>query len=160
MVAASRKEEERNERIVRGLLKLPPNRRCVNCNGLVRALSVSVLLRGPWLCLPLLIPWRRSMLITQYLCGLGYDSDPGAAVRVHQLLDLRLRLLQRHPVSAALPFPLLSSVPLVIHRVPAMHFSCSSRPFQRTSQVYRIALICYCNKKNISCLVKSIEFTF
>uniref|UniRef100_A0A0A9DB93 Arf-GAP domain-containing protein n=1 Tax=Arundo donax TaxID=35708 RepID=A0A0A9DB93_ARUDO len=32
--AASRKEEERNERIVRGLLKLPPNRRCVNCNGL------------------------------------------------------------------------------------------------------------------------------
>ena len=31
-------------------------------------------------------------------------SDPGAAVRVHQLLDLRLRLLQRHPVSAALPF--------------------------------------------------------
>ncbi|PAN49897.1 hypothetical protein PAHAL_9G483100 [Panicum hallii] len=34
MVFASRKEEERNERIVRGLLKLPPNRRCVNCNGL------------------------------------------------------------------------------------------------------------------------------
>ncbi|WVZ56758.1 hypothetical protein U9M48_007246 [Paspalum notatum var. saurae] len=34
MAAASRKGEERNERIVRGLLKLPPNRRCVNCNGL------------------------------------------------------------------------------------------------------------------------------
>ncbi|KAK3151490.1 hypothetical protein QOZ80_3AG0246570 [Eleusine coracana subsp. coracana] len=34
MAAGSRKEEERNERIVRGLLKLPPNRRCVNCNGL------------------------------------------------------------------------------------------------------------------------------
>nr|CAB3496080.1 unnamed protein product [Digitaria exilis] len=34
MAGASRKEEERNERIVRGLLKLPPNRRCVNCNGL------------------------------------------------------------------------------------------------------------------------------
>lgn len=32
--AASRKEEERNERVVRGLLKLPPNRRCINCNGL------------------------------------------------------------------------------------------------------------------------------
>ncbi|KAL6902000.1 hypothetical protein ACP4OV_004876 [Aristida adscensionis] len=30
----SRKEEERNERVVRGLLKLPPNRRCVNCDGL------------------------------------------------------------------------------------------------------------------------------
>nr|CAB3500969.1 unnamed protein product [Digitaria exilis] len=34
MAGASRKEEERNERIVRGLLKLPPNRRCINCNGL------------------------------------------------------------------------------------------------------------------------------
>lgn len=31
----SRKEEERNERIIRGLMKLPPNRRCINCNGLV-----------------------------------------------------------------------------------------------------------------------------
>ncbi|KAL0555120.1 hypothetical protein IC582_009053 [Cucumis melo] len=30
----SRKEEERNERIIRGLMKLPPNRRCINCNGL------------------------------------------------------------------------------------------------------------------------------
>jgi len=77
MVAASRKEEERNERIVRGLLKLPPNRRCVNCNGLVRALSVSVLLRGPWLCLLLLIPWRRSMLITQYLCGVAMTLIQG-----------------------------------------------------------------------------------
>ncbi|KAM0875270.1 hypothetical protein ACQ4PT_036951 [Festuca glaucescens] len=37
MAAASRKEQERNERIVRGLLKLPPNRRCINCNGIVRA---------------------------------------------------------------------------------------------------------------------------
>uniref|UniRef100_A0A453I6L6 Arf-GAP domain-containing protein n=1 Tax=Aegilops tauschii subsp. strangulata TaxID=200361 RepID=A0A453I6L6_AEGTS len=34
MAAASRKEEERNERIVRGLLKLPPNRRCINCNAI------------------------------------------------------------------------------------------------------------------------------
>ncbi|XP_015691294.1 probable ADP-ribosylation factor GTPase-activating protein AGD14 isoform X2 [Oryza brachyantha] len=34
MAAASRKEEERNERVVRGLLKLPPNRRCINCNAL------------------------------------------------------------------------------------------------------------------------------
>uniref|UniRef100_A0A7N0TIP5 Arf-GAP domain-containing protein n=1 Tax=Kalanchoe fedtschenkoi TaxID=63787 RepID=A0A7N0TIP5_KALFE len=30
----SRKIEERNEKIVRGLLKLPPNRRCINCNSL------------------------------------------------------------------------------------------------------------------------------
>ncbi|KAJ3682979.1 hypothetical protein LUZ60_013206 [Juncus effusus] len=31
---SSKKEEERNEKIIRGLLKLPPNRRCINCNGL------------------------------------------------------------------------------------------------------------------------------
>ncbi|KAL3534816.1 hypothetical protein ACH5RR_003277 [Cinchona calisaya] len=31
---SSRKEEERNEKIIRGLMKLPPNRRCINCNSL------------------------------------------------------------------------------------------------------------------------------
>lgn len=31
----SKKEEERNEKIIRGLLKLPPNRRCINCNSMV-----------------------------------------------------------------------------------------------------------------------------
>lgn len=30
------KEDEKNERIIRGLLKLPENRRCINCNSLVR----------------------------------------------------------------------------------------------------------------------------
>ncbi|KAJ9179848.1 hypothetical protein P3X46_008164 [Hevea brasiliensis] len=30
----SKKEEERNEKIIRGLMKLPPNRRCINCNSL------------------------------------------------------------------------------------------------------------------------------
>ncbi|CAN8294944.1 unnamed protein product [Cochlearia groenlandica] len=30
----SKREEERNEKIIRGLMKLPPNRRCVNCNSL------------------------------------------------------------------------------------------------------------------------------
>jgi hypothetical protein len=29
------KEDERNEKIIRGLLKLPGNRRCINCNSLV-----------------------------------------------------------------------------------------------------------------------------
>ncbi|RDY04178.1 putative ADP-ribosylation factor GTPase-activating protein AGD14, partial [Mucuna pruriens] len=29
----SRKEEEKNEKIIRGLMKLPPNRRCINCNS-------------------------------------------------------------------------------------------------------------------------------
>ncbi|KAF8034389.1 hypothetical protein BT93_C0633 [Corymbia citriodora subsp. variegata] len=28
------KEDEKNERIIRGLLKLPENKRCINCNGL------------------------------------------------------------------------------------------------------------------------------
>jgi hypothetical protein len=106
MAAASRKEEERNERVVRGLLKLPPNRRCVNCDGLVRALFSPRIVPSMW-------PAARGFVAapglpaTLSVCSLPglCDSDPGAAVRVHQLLDLRLRLLQRHPVSAALPFP-------------------------------------------------------
>lgn len=32
---SSKKEEERNEKIIRGLMKLPPNRKCINCNSLV-----------------------------------------------------------------------------------------------------------------------------
>ncbi|RRT72377.1 hypothetical protein B296_00034602 [Ensete ventricosum] len=28
------KEDEKNEKIIRGLLKLPTNRRCINCNNL------------------------------------------------------------------------------------------------------------------------------
>lgn len=31
---SSRKDEERTEKIIRGLMKLPPNRRCINCNSL------------------------------------------------------------------------------------------------------------------------------
>ncbi|XAR69519.1 hypothetical protein NMG60_11001137 [Bertholletia excelsa] len=31
---SGRKEEERNEKIIRGLMKLPPNRGCINCNSL------------------------------------------------------------------------------------------------------------------------------
>jgi hypothetical protein len=95
---------------VRGLLKLPPNRRCVNCDGLVRALFFPALFHpcGPRRAAssPLLVCRRAQCLLTSRpLCLCVCDSDPGAAVRVHQLLDLRLRLLQRHPVSAALPFP-------------------------------------------------------
>ncbi|XP_050890498.1 probable ADP-ribosylation factor GTPase-activating protein AGD14 [Lathyrus oleraceus] len=33
-MSSSKKEEERVERIIRGLLKLPENRRCINCNAL------------------------------------------------------------------------------------------------------------------------------
>lgn len=35
---SSRKAEERNEKIIRGLMKLPPNRRCINCSSLVLTL--------------------------------------------------------------------------------------------------------------------------
>lgn len=31
----SKREEEKKEKIIRGLMKLPPNRRCINCNSLV-----------------------------------------------------------------------------------------------------------------------------
>ncbi|XP_010904972.1 probable ADP-ribosylation factor GTPase-activating protein AGD14 [Elaeis guineensis] len=31
---SSKREEERNEKIIRGLLKLPPNRKCINCGSL------------------------------------------------------------------------------------------------------------------------------
>ena len=33
------KEDERHERIIRGLLKLPANKRCINCNNLVSPLA-------------------------------------------------------------------------------------------------------------------------
>lgn len=36
---SSKKEDERNEKVIRGLLKLPPNRKCINCNSLVGILS-------------------------------------------------------------------------------------------------------------------------
>ncbi|KAK9098876.1 hypothetical protein Syun_025921 [Stephania yunnanensis] len=34
MANNQRKEVEKNEKIIRGLLKLSPNRRCINCNSL------------------------------------------------------------------------------------------------------------------------------
>lgn len=34
-MASRVKEDERHERIIRGLLKLPANKRCINCNNLV-----------------------------------------------------------------------------------------------------------------------------
>lgn len=33
-MASRIKEDERNEKIIRGLMKLPPNKRCINCNNL------------------------------------------------------------------------------------------------------------------------------
>lgn len=34
-----------------------------------------------------------------FVCGVVCDADAGAAVRLHELLDIHLHLLQRHPVS-------------------------------------------------------------
>lgn len=39
----SRKQEEKIEKIIRGLMKLPPNRRCINCNSLVNSTFCSSL---------------------------------------------------------------------------------------------------------------------
>jgi len=41
-MASRVKEDERHEKIIRGLLKLPANKRCINCNNLV-SLSSRVL---------------------------------------------------------------------------------------------------------------------
>ena len=61
MAAISKKEEEKNEKLIRALLKLPENRKCVNCASVVCLLSqlleafranfdlVSGLRVGPWL---------------------------------------------------------------------------------------------------------------
>lgn len=35
------KEDEKHERIIRGLLKLQENRRCINCNSLVHSYFLS-----------------------------------------------------------------------------------------------------------------------
>lgn len=69
MAAASRKEEERNERIVRGLLKLPPNRRCINCDGLVRVSST-------------LAAALSSRAIRGSVCLLAAASDLGVVLAV------------------------------------------------------------------------------
>jgi hypothetical protein len=41
-MASRVKEDEKNERVIRGLLKLPANKRCINCNNLVRLLLLNV----------------------------------------------------------------------------------------------------------------------
>jgi hypothetical protein len=42
-MASRVKEEEKNEKAIRALLKKEPNRRCINCNSLVRTNSFSSL---------------------------------------------------------------------------------------------------------------------
>lgn len=40
-MASRLKEDEKNEKMIRGLSKLPANRRCINCNSQVVLLSFS-----------------------------------------------------------------------------------------------------------------------
>ena len=39
MSALSKKEEEKNEKVIRALMKLPENRKCINCASVVSLLS-------------------------------------------------------------------------------------------------------------------------
>lgn len=48
-MASRKKEDEKLEKIIRGLLKLPGNKRCINCNSLV-LLSCSFLILHFYLC--------------------------------------------------------------------------------------------------------------
>jgi hypothetical protein len=56
--------------------------------------------------------YSPSGVLSRSVCG----CDPGAAVRVHELLDLRLHLLQRHPEGAAFPAPVFGFPPCVVTR--------------------------------------------
>lgn len=51
---ANRKEDEKNEKIIRGLLKLPGNRKCINCNILVCT--------GIYICLFIWIAWKLELI--------------------------------------------------------------------------------------------------
>ncbi|RRT52720.1 hypothetical protein B296_00003686, partial [Ensete ventricosum] len=67
-MASRVKEDEKNERIIRGLLKLPANRRCINCNSLVLLLisiSSSLFLRHPYY--PSQIPTSPLLFMMAYV---------------------------------------------------------------------------------------------
>ncbi|RZR78043.1 hypothetical protein BHM03_00003275 [Ensete ventricosum] len=67
-MASRVKEDEKNERIIRGLLKLPANRRCINCNSLVLLLisiSSSLFLRHPYY--PSQIPTSPRLFMMAYV---------------------------------------------------------------------------------------------
>ena len=70
------KEDEKNERIIRGLLKLPDNRRCINCNSLVR--FVSFLVRPFFSCINLFA--RVTNLTKPFILSLWTDDKCHAIV--------------------------------------------------------------------------------
>ena len=50
-MASKLKEEEKNEKAIRTLLRNAPNRRCINCNSLVRASAILHLVKDLFLVL-------------------------------------------------------------------------------------------------------------
>ncbi|KAJ0014440.1 hypothetical protein Pint_20792 [Pistacia integerrima] len=85
----SRKEEERNEKIIRGLMKLPPNRRCINCNSLLKGLVLKV-------CLVAEKVWKDGGIWRSAIC-------------LYQFLDFCLHDLQWDTVRK-----LSANVPLIL----------------------------------------------
>ncbi|KAE9588207.1 hypothetical protein Lalb_Chr22g0352941 [Lupinus albus] len=63
-MASRLNEDEKNERIIRGLIKLQHNRRCINCNSLFPSMSS---LQG---ALPSVAP-----SVSMHLSGLSYPSN-------------------------------------------------------------------------------------
>lgn len=60
------KEDERNERVIRGLLKLPENRRCINCNSLVCFYWLWVFV------VALLLIWKFSICLNLWILLLNW----------------------------------------------------------------------------------------
>ncbi|KAE8779267.1 putative ADP-ribosylation factor GTPase-activating protein AGD14 [Hordeum vulgare] len=96
----SRREEERNEKIIRGLMKLPPNRKCINYNSVGRTGAPEVGDLGA----------RRSLV------GFFYDSSASTTGQMCLELPFRYTSLsgdrRRAPFGASftfLPIDLLDS---------------------------------------------------
>lgn len=67
-MASRLKEDEKNERIIRGLLKLPENRRCINCNSLV--CFINLMFVHFFGCMILFV---RVINLTNFLVLLNYE---------------------------------------------------------------------------------------
>lgn len=78
------KEDERTEKAIRSLLKLPENRRCINCNSLVGT--------------TFLAEWMHSFWIAHCSFVLNLNLS-GSTICLLNFLDFCLHKLQRNPVS-------------------------------------------------------------
>ena len=117
---STRKEEERNEKIIRGLMKLPPNRKCINCNSLVffsfqLLFTVSLVSgedhsKGFWFIGFLHEQLLRYCLVYILLVyGWFFDfidslSFAGSAICLYEFLDVYLYNMQWNSVSESFIF--------------------------------------------------------